>query len=162
MTTDDYKKTLLSDKEMSLVSLAPPPEALIGTMIDDRYQIESLLGEGGMGAVYKANHIKMGKKVAIKLIHEELSHINDVARRFEREAQSSSKLTDPHCISVTDFGKTQDNKLYLVMELLEGEDLDTRLQREDFSMRERTVDVTTKVSDLTFGEMGNVRAFQGH
>jgi eukaryotic-like serine/threonine-protein kinase len=110
-----------------------PAEAfdpLPGTLIDGRYLITGTLGEGGMGRVYRATHVLMDKPVALKTIHAELAHIDDVARRFEREAKSSSRLTDPHCISVTDFGRTGEGTLFLVMELLDGESLDARLKRE--------------------------------
>ncbi len=101
--------------------------SLAGTMIEDRYLLLGSLGEGGMGQVYRARHVLMDKPVAIKLLHAELAHIPDLTKRFEREARSSSRLSDPHCITVTDFGRTEDGQLYLVMELLEGESLATRI-----------------------------------
>jgi len=109
---------------------ADSPDPMIGTLLDGRYLLLSLLGEGGMGYVYRANHVLMDKPVAVKLIHAELAHMEDVAKRFEREAKSSSRLTDPHCITVTDFGRTDDGTLYLVMEILEGDELDVRLAEQ--------------------------------
>ncbi len=109
---------------------ADSPDPMIGTLLDGRYLLLSLLGEGGMGYVYRANHVLMDKPVAVKLIHAELAHMEDVAKRFEREAKSSSRLTDPHCITVTDFGRTDDGTLYLVMEILEGDELDVRLEEQ--------------------------------
>ena len=109
---------------------ADSPDPMIGTLLDGRYLLLSLLGEGGMGHVYRANHVLMDKPVAVKLIHAELAHMEDVAKRFEREAKSSSRLTDPHCITVTDFGRTDDGTLFLVMEVLEGDDLDVRLEEQ--------------------------------
>lgn len=109
---------------------APPFDPLAGTVLDDRYLLHECLGEGGMGSVYRATHVLMGKPVAVKLIHSELAHIEDITKRFEREAKSSSRLSDPHCITVTDFGRTNDGTLFLVMELLEGEPLDVRLEKE--------------------------------
>jgi serine/threonine-protein kinase len=105
---------------------APPEEPVI----DERYRLHEQLGEGGMGTVYRATHVLMDKPVAIKLIHGELAHIEEVVKRFEREARSASRLTDPHCITVTDFGRTGDGTLYLVMELLDGEPLSDRLERD--------------------------------
>jgi hypothetical protein len=102
-------------------------DTLVGTVLDGRYLITGAIGEGGMGRVYRATHVLMDKQVALKVIHAELAHIEDITRRFEREAKSSSRLTDPHCITVTDFGRTSDGTLFLVMELLDGESLDTRL-----------------------------------
>ncbi|MCK9462280.1 MAG: serine/threonine protein kinase [Proteobacteria bacterium] len=102
-------------------------DALIGTVLDGRYLITGAIGEGGMGRVYRATHVLMDKLVAIKVIHSELAHIEDITKRFEREAKSSSRLTDPHCITVTDFGRTEDGTLFLVMELLDGESLEERI-----------------------------------
>ena len=119
--------------EEARVSDTIPAESydpLPGTLIDGRYLVTGTLGEGGMGRVYRATHVLMDKPVALKVIHAELAHIEDVTRRFEREAKSSSRLTDPHCITVTDFGRTGDGTLFLVMELLDGESLDARLERE--------------------------------
>ncbi|MCU0663916.1 MAG: protein kinase, partial [Myxococcota bacterium] len=108
--------------------LMPSVKSAVGIVVDGRYRLDELLGEGGMGAVYRGTHVLMGKPVAIKLIHAELAHLPEVVARFEREARSASLLKDPHCISVTDFGKSPEGMLYLVMELLEGEDLHSRVQ----------------------------------
>ena len=109
---------------------------LLGTMLDDRYLLLSSLGEGGMGHVYQATHVLMDKPVAIKLIHAELAHMENVVKRFEREARSSSRLSDPHCITVTDFGKTAEGTLFLVMELLDGESLDVRIKKGALMLHE--------------------------
>jgi tRNA A-37 threonylcarbamoyl transferase component Bud32 len=76
-----------------------------------------------MGAVYRAEHTLMKKVLAVKVLHPELSRLDEVARRFEREAQSASRLSHEHIIQVTDFGRTPDGALYLVMEYLSGESL---------------------------------------
>lgn len=109
--------------------LMPNAAPNVGSVLDGRYRLDALLGEGGMGAVYRGTHVLMGKPVAVKLIHGELAHIPEVAARFEREARSASLLRDPHCITVTDFGRTEDGVLYLAMELLEGDDLSSRIAR---------------------------------
>ncbi|MBN2343358.1 MAG: serine/threonine protein kinase [Deltaproteobacteria bacterium] len=138
---------------------APPPpqptpqpakggDQLIGTIIGEKYLIEELLGEGGMGHVYRARHIMMGKPFAIKLIHAELAHVDEIAKRFQREARSSSLLTHPNCISVTDFGEYGDapnRQLFLAMELLEGEELDQRLSREKALSPVKAVNVISQV-----------------
>jgi tetratricopeptide (TPR) repeat protein len=102
-------------------------DPLLGTLIDERYLLLASLGEGGMGQVYQARHVLMDKPVAIKVLHAELAHLPDLTKRFEREAQSSSRLSDPHIITVTDFGRTAAGQHYLVMELLEGESLADRI-----------------------------------
>ena len=125
------KETILTldkslEKKLEDMKVSDP---YIGTTIDERYLLHEKLGAGGMGAVYRATHVLMDKPVAIKLISRELTHLPQVVGRFEREARSASRLSHPHCITVTDFGRTEDGTLYLVMELLDGEPLEDMLNR---------------------------------
>ncbi len=128
--TGEYEGFEELEEESRAMDTIPAPafDPLAGTLLDGRYLLHDSLGEGGMGAVYRATHVLMDKPVAVKLIHAELAHMEDITKRFEREARSSSRLSDPHCITVTDFGRTEDGTLFLVMELLEGEPLDVRLE----------------------------------
>src|SRR5690242_13641398 len=89
---------------------APAPDGLerIGTVISGRYLIRELLGEGGMGAVYLAEHTHMKKRVALKLLHPEMSDNAEVQSRFEREAMAASHIEHPNDAAATDFGKTAD------------------------------------------------------
>jgi serine/threonine protein kinase len=102
-------------------------EALVGATIHGRYEVETLLGVGGMGAVFKGRHTGLQRGVAIKVLHPEIGRDPSVSKRFDREAQSASRLDHPNCVRVTDFGTTENGTKYLVMELLEGGDLDGRL-----------------------------------
>jgi tRNA A-37 threonylcarbamoyl transferase component Bud32 len=106
------------------------PDPLVGKVIGDRYRLLGRLGEGGMGAVYRAEHVLMKKVVALKLLHADLGNVDDVARRFEREAQSASRLNHPNVITVTDFGRAASGELFLVMEHVAGESLAAALARE--------------------------------
>ncbi len=92
----------------------------VGLVIDERYRILSLVGRGGMGSVYKAEHMGIGRTVAIKLLHPTLARVEEVSKRFEREALAVGRIGHPNCVDVTDFGKLDDGSLYLVMEYLEG------------------------------------------
>jgi tRNA A-37 threonylcarbamoyl transferase component Bud32/tetratricopeptide (TPR) repeat protein len=103
-------------------------DPLVGKMIGERYRLLARLGEGGMGAVYRAEHVLMKKVVALKLLHADLGNVDEVARRFEREAQSASRLNHPNVITVTDFGRAQSGELFLVMEHVAGESLATALE----------------------------------
>src|SRR5262249_35304053 len=111
--------------------LPPLPQArqpdtgdpLIGTVIGERYEITGQIGAGGMAAVYRAEHSLLHKPVAIKLLHRELDQDEQVAPRFEREAIAAARLDHPNCVSITDFGRTADGRMYLVMEYLEGTSL---------------------------------------
>ncbi len=98
-------------------------EALVGTVIHDRYRVESLLGVGGMGAVFRGHHVGLRRAVAIKVLHPEIGRDESTSKRFDREATSASRLDHPNCVRVTDFGSTENGTKYLVMEFLEGREL---------------------------------------
>jgi serine/threonine-protein kinase len=102
---------------------APITDPFIGTIVGERYRIVSRIGVGGMGAVYRAEHTMMRRDLAIKVLLPELGGKEEFARRFEREAESASRLTHPNIITVTDFGRTAEGSLFLVMEFLAGESL---------------------------------------
>ena len=99
------------------------PDLLVGSILADRYRVLGALGQGGMGKVYRVEHLTLHKEMACKLLHPELSRLDEVARRFEREAEAAARLDHPHIVSVTDFGRTSDGQLFLVMELLDGPSL---------------------------------------
>jgi eukaryotic-like serine/threonine-protein kinase len=96
---------------------------LVGQVIGDRYRIDALLGEGGMGAVFRATHLTLGRPVAMKVLHPRLSDDEQIGKRFDREALAVSKLDHPNCVQVIDFGTTSKGMKYLVMQLLEGREL---------------------------------------
>lgn len=103
------------------VTLAP------GTRLG-KYEIVRLLGSGGMGAVYEATHLEIGKRVAIKVLSPTVAAVRGARARFLREAQLTSRVRHPHIVDVTDMG-TEGSHTFLVMELLRGEDLADRLAR---------------------------------
>jgi eukaryotic-like serine/threonine-protein kinase len=102
---------------------APVTDPFIGTIVGERYRIVSRIGVGGMGAVYRAEHTMMRRDLAIKVLLPELSGKEEFARRFEREAESASRLDHPNIITTTDFGRTGDGSLFLAMEFLSGTSL---------------------------------------
>lgn len=103
---------------------------LIGTIIAERYRILSRVGEGGMGQVYMAEHIKMKRKSAIKVMRPALVDDSEALQRFTREAENASKLSHPNVASIFDFGETSDGLVFLAMEFIEGESLHALLDRE--------------------------------
>ncbi|MEM9490745.1 MAG: serine/threonine-protein kinase, partial [Myxococcota bacterium] len=94
--------------------------SLIGLTIDSRYRVIEAIGEGGMGWVYRAEHIKLRRQVAIKVLNPEFKTYTDIVERFEREAFAASRLDHPNCVAVSDCGALDDGTVYLVMELVEG------------------------------------------
>lgn len=102
---------------------------LIGRVIDNRFRVLELIGSGGMGSVYLAEHVGIGKRVAIKLLRADLRGRPELVHRFRREAMAVSKLSDAHTITVFDFGVWK-GLVYLVMEHLQGMDLSAMLAQE--------------------------------
>ncbi len=100
-----------------------PEDPLAGRVLSGRYRLIEVLGRGGMGAVYRAHHILMDKPVAVKVLRQELASDTEAVARFHREARSASRLDHENIIRVSDFGQTDDGLLFLVMELLDGENL---------------------------------------
>ncbi|MBM4357605.1 MAG: serine/threonine protein kinase [Deltaproteobacteria bacterium] len=104
-------------------------DPLIGLVIAERYRIVERIGRGGMGIVYRVEHVRLGKPLAMKLLAGELSSNKEVVRRFKQEALTASKLSNRHTVQVYDYGVWQ-HLTYLVMELVDGLDLSRVLKRE--------------------------------
>jgi serine/threonine-protein kinase len=101
-----------------------------GDLIDEKYELIRLLGEGAMGSVFEGRHVSIGRRVALKFLHRDHKKEPESLARFMREAQAAASIGSEHIVEVTDIGKTADGTPYLVMEYLEGEDLDRVLERE--------------------------------
>lgn len=99
---------------------ALPPDPRIGTVLAERYRIHSLIGEGGMGKVYQAEHVLMRKRLAVKVLHRELSSVPELVARFEREAMAAAHIEHENVAAATDFGKLPDGSVFLVLEFIEG------------------------------------------
>ena len=109
-------------------------DAWLGRTIDERYKIEQLLGQGGMGAVFLAEHVKLQKKVAFKVILPQFAGNGEVAERFAREAMASAKLEHPHVASALDYGTLPEGGAYLVMQYARGPSL-RRVEDDEPSKR---------------------------
>lgn len=99
-------------------------DALIGTVISDRYRIIELLAMGGMGAVFRGEHLLLRKRVAIKVLHPETNDFPEHVTRFEREAIAGAHIQHPNVASATDFGRLADGSYFLVLEYIHGVTLD--------------------------------------
>src|SRR5258708_2218607 len=103
--------------------------SLIGTVLDGQYQIEGVLGKGGMGAVYRARHILLGDRVAIKVLPPEMRSNTEWLRRFQREGQAARRFRHPNAVTVYDLRTSVDGTIYLVMEYVEGNTLDAEMRK---------------------------------
>jgi tRNA A-37 threonylcarbamoyl transferase component Bud32 len=101
----------------------PNADPLIGTTIDGRYRVDGLLGRGGMGVVFRVEHVLLKKEMALKILLRDLGGSDELVQRFRREAEAVAQLQHQNIIAVTDFGRTEDGRMYLVMELLDGPSL---------------------------------------
>lgn len=101
----------------------PSPDALLGTVVSDRYEILAQLGQGGMGVVYKARHTLLDSPVAVKVLL--LSQDEKVGKRFLQEAKLASQVRHPNIVYISDYGILSDQRPYLIMEYIQGETLAT-------------------------------------
>jgi eukaryotic-like serine/threonine-protein kinase len=103
------------------------PESRIGATLAGKYRLDRIIGEGGMGVVYGATHLRLRQQCAIKLLNERAIENQDIVGRFEREARAAATLKNEHVVQVLDVDTTSDGIPYMVMEFLEGRDLATVL-----------------------------------
>jgi serine/threonine protein kinase len=128
-----------------LLSTAPRTGGIVGQVLDQRYKIQRLVGEGGMGQVYEAEHVQLGKRLAVKILHPLYSTEEEVVERFRREARAASSIGHPNIVNVTDSGTTPDGRAYFVMELLDGMELADVITQEGPMDFERAVDIAIQV-----------------
>jgi len=121
-------------------------DPMIGRVIADRYLILALLGEGGMGRVYVAEHVKMNRQCAIKVMSPSLINDGESTTRFAREASNAARILHPNVAAVFDFGES-DKTVYLVMEYVDGESLSSLLAREGPLDPRRSIDLARQIAD---------------
>jgi len=101
-----------------------------GEIIDGKYRTIRLIGEGGMGAVYEAENIRIHRKVAIKVLHAGVAETAEAVQRFEREAQAAGRIGSEHIVEVLDLGNLPSGDRYMVMEFMDGDSLSGRIQKK--------------------------------
>jgi serine/threonine-protein kinase len=120
---------------------------LVGTVIADRYRVESIIGEGGMGRVYRARHVRVPREAAIKVLRRALIADAYAVASFNREARNAASVGDhPNVAAVYDFGETADGLVFLAMEYIEGETLAKRLEREPVLSPRRAVEIIRQIA----------------
>jgi eukaryotic-like serine/threonine-protein kinase len=122
-------------------------DSLVGKVLGDRFQVVEQIGQGASGMIYRAEHVTLRRKVAIKVLHNELSRDDLAIERFRREATTVAEIDNEHIVEIHDFGRLSDGRLYLAMELLEGETLDGVLAREKQLSVERAADILIQVGE---------------
>ncbi len=125
---------------------APHEDPLIGRTLDDKYLLESKLGVGGMGTVYRARHLLIDRAVAVKVLNPRFVEDEAAKARFRREAKAAGRLQHANAVGVTDFGQTSDGYVYIVMELLEGKTLREVLSKEAPLEVARAVSIMLQIS----------------
>jgi len=122
------------------------PDPLVRSLIGGRYRVIKRIGEGGMGIVYLAEHEAIEKRVAVKVLKEQYAQREDVVRRFQQEAKSASRVKHEGVLEVFDFGRTEDGRFFLAMELLDGTDLAHLLDREGVIEPNRAARLSIKMA----------------
>jgi len=129
----------------------PPPQPkadpYIGATIDGRYKVEGLLGEGGMGVVYRGRHKVIDKPVAIKVLRADMARDAEITERFLREARAASAIGNPHIIDISDFGTLPDGSTYFVMEFLNGIPLSALAENKEPVAVTRLIRIAAQIAD---------------
>jgi len=121
-------------------------DPMVGTEIEGKYRVDRLLGQGGMGKVFKVTHLKLGKTFALKLMHQAQATANPANLvRFEREAEALARVTHPNVVMVTDFGVLSAQDPYIVMEYIEGDSLRKLLKKDGQLSERQTINITKQI-----------------
>jgi eukaryotic-like serine/threonine-protein kinase len=125
----------------------PAADPLIGSTVDNRYEVLSVLGEGGMGIVYAARHRALGKRFALKALRKDLASDGEIAARFIQEARTAASVSHPGLVEITDFGQLPSGQPFFVMELLEGQSLAALIRTGGPVPAARAVDIVRQIAE---------------
>ncbi len=124
-----------------------PQGDLVGSVVHEKFHVMKKLGEGGMGAVYLAEHVKMGRKVALKVMNPGMHQDADAIARFNREAKNASQLNHPNVCAIYDFGETAEGMIYLAMEYIEGSSLSGIIEKNGALTPARAASIIHQAAD---------------
>lgn len=125
----------------------PSGDPLLGQTIDSRYEVLSVLGEGGMGTVYRVRHTTLGRSFALKVLRKDLAGDRELAARFIQEARAAASVSHPNVVQITDFGALAGEQPYFVMEMLEGQSLGWLIQHGGAIPAARAVRILRQVAE---------------
>ena len=128
--------------------LEADPASIVNTVLDGQYQMEALLGKGGMGAVYRARHILLGDRVAIKVLPPEVRTNAEWLRRFRREGQAARRFRHPNAVTVYDLRTAADGTIYMVMEYVEGHTLDHEIKTRGRFAAAEALEILTPIMSV--------------
>lgn len=120
---------------------------MLGSVVDDRYEIVNVIGEGGMGVVYAARHRALGKRFALKALRKDLATDHEIAARFMQEARTAASISHPGLVEITDFGNLPTGQPFFVMELLEGQSLAQLIRRGGPIPAGRAIEIVRQIAD---------------
>src|SRR6476646_10732755 len=133
---------------ITVAAMARPADPFIGRdILSGQFQILQKIGSGGMGSVYKALQPAMNRMVAVKILHPKLANRKDLVSRFRREARAMSHLTHPNTVKVYLYGELEDGSLYIVMEYLDGKNLNQTVRAEGPLPLERGLQILIQASN---------------
>src|SRR5258706_14256014 len=123
------------------------PDPMLGRLLDGRYRMIRKIGQGGMGAIYRAVHTGISRTCAVKLLTSLSTGNDDAIARFKREAKNSSRIDNVHAVTIHDFGQTEDGLLFLVMELIDGQPLSRLIADQRVLPVDRVVHITSQIAE---------------
>ncbi|HYV04771.1 MAG TPA: bifunctional serine/threonine-protein kinase/formylglycine-generating enzyme family protein [Blastocatellia bacterium] len=135
------------DDQSALVAAGQKVDPLVGQLLAGRYRLEKKIGEGGMGAIYKAVHTEMGRTCAIKLLTLLSPGNDDALARFKREAKMASSIDNQHAVTIYDFGQNEDGNLFLAMEFIDGVALSRLLSEERVLPPARAIEIANQIAE---------------
>jgi serine/threonine protein kinase/Tfp pilus assembly protein PilF len=129
------------------VIAAAATDPMLGKTIAERYHLVEKIGQGGSGTIYRGEHTTLKKRVAVKVLHAQLSTDDTALERFRREATTVAGIENDHILQVLDYGRTDDNRLFFAMEFLEGEPLTKVIERDKTLPIDRAVDILSQTCE---------------